>query len=174
MAGKSADFDAFYREYGRKLYGVAFRLVQNREDALDVLNEGFLRAYRHWKRFRGGAKVSTWLYRIIVNLSYDCLRKRSRTRHVQLFEDYDYKQYTYHGEREVMNKTLADQVKNEIASLTEKQRAVFVLKIYEELPFKEIAEATSSRIGTVKATYFQALQKIRRNLREKGVMLHDV
>jgi len=174
MRGQNEEFDAFYREYGRRLYAVAFRLVQNREDALDILHDSFVRAYRHWKRFRGSSKVSTWLYRIVVNLSYDCLRKRSRNRHLELFDHYDYRKESYDGERAIATKTLADQVRAGVETLTEKQKAVFVLKVYEELSFQEIAQATASRIGTVKATYFQALQKVRRYLKEQGVNLDGV
>jgi len=174
MRQKSEEFDAFYREYGRRLYAVAFRLVQNKEDALDILHDSFLRAYRHWQRFRGRAKVSTWLYRIVVNLSYDLLRRRSRTKHLELLDHYDYRKDFYDGEKAVVRKTLAEQVNAALEVLTERQKAVFVLKVYEELSFQEIAAATSSRIGTVKATYFQALQKVRRCLKEQGVRLHEM
>ena len=146
-------------------------MVQNHSDALDIVQEGFLRAYKNRDKFKGNSKISTWLYRIITNLSYDFLRKRSKEKKMELFENYGIKSSTFSGENRIIQQDILDKVKEEIETLTPKQKMVFILKTYEGLPYKEIARITHSRIGTVKATYFQTIQKIRKNLvKKKGVM----
>ncbi len=170
----SADFDSFYREYAPKLFGVAYRMVRNQTDALDIVQESFLRAYNNWNKFKGKSKLSTWLYRIILNYSYDFLRKRNRQKRADMPEGYEGRTETFDGERQVRQSELADKVKAEIEHLTVKQKTIFVLKTYEELSYQEIAEVVHSRIGTVKATYFQSVQKIRKRLKEQGTLSHGL
>lgn len=172
--GKNTDFDECYRRCTPNLYRVAFRLVQNHADALDVVQESFYRAYKNWSRFRGQARVSTWLYRIAVNLSYDLLRRRTKVKKMELFENYGFKSDVYDGEKAVARDGILAKVQEEIAGLTPKQKKVFILKTYEELPYLEIARITRSRVGTVKATYFQAVQKLRKKLKAKGVVGNDL
>lgn len=85
---KKSNFELYYREYAQKLYGVALRMVNNHEDAMDIVQECFLKAYQKWNSFRGDATVSTYLYRIAVNLSYDFLRKKTKERRVELKEEF--------------------------------------------------------------------------------------
>jgi len=168
---KIQDFDACYRENAQRMYGVAFRMVQNHFDALDIVQEGFLRAYKSWDKFKGNSKISTWLYRIITNLSYDFLRKKNREKKMEFFENCGMKSFTFSGENRIIQQNILAKVKEEIETLTPKQKMVFILKTYEDLSYKEIAKITHSRIGTVKATYFQTIQKLRKNLvKKKGVM----
>lgn len=174
MASKKADFDTFYRQEAQKFYATAYRMTQNHQDALDIVQETFLHGYRGWERFEGNAKATTWLYRILLNLCYDLLRKRSRERRVELPGEIEHPGEVYDGEHSVRVSETAARIREVVAELTLKQRTVFVLKTYQELPYKEIAELTRSRIGTVKATYFQAVQKVRRKLKERGVIRHEL
>ena len=171
---KEVLFRRLYRDHAQQLYGVAYRMVQNREDASDIVQEVFRKAYCGWHTFLGTARVSTWLYRIAVNLSYDLLRRRQRRKVERLDPTFDIKGSHFSGEKEVREQDILDHVKEEIERLTEKQKLVFILRTYQELPYKEIAQITRSRIGTVKATYFQTMEKIRRNLKQKGVLDHAV
>ncbi len=167
---KKEQFDIFYREYADRLYSVAIRMVRNHDDALDIVQECFLRAYEKWDNFRGNAKVSTYLYRIVMNLSYDLLKRKNRDSGLELKEGIVKDTSTYDGEKEIRNRDLLKKIDEEIEKLTPKQKAIFILKTYQQLSYKEIAKISNSKIGTIKATYFQTLQKIRKNLKEKGVI----
>jgi len=161
---KKIVFEGFYRDYAGKLYGVAFRMVNNRQDAMDIVQESFIRAYKNWEKFRNESAVSTWLYKITLNLSYDFLKKRSRDGILPIEKDFEDRRLDECHEKDIINADIVDSIKKEIDNLTPKQKTVFILKCYEELTYEEIARITNSRVGTVKATYFQVLQKIRKNL----------
>lgn len=160
---KKRVFEEYYRDNAGKLYGVAFRMVNNRQDAMDIVQESFVRAYQNWEKFRNEAAVSTWLYKITLNLSYDFLKKRSRDGVLPIEKDFEDKRL-HIGERDIINSDISDEIKKKINNLTPKQKMVFILKCYEELTYEEIARITKSRVGTVKATYFQVIQKIKKNI----------
>ena len=170
----TGSFDEFYKQYAQKSYSLAFRMVYNHEDALDIVQEGFYRAYRSRGKFKGNSKVSTWLYRIIVNLCYDLLRRRQKEKRVEYDENYGVKKTVFNSEKKVMQDDMVDKIKKEVETLPPRQKTVFILKTYEELAYKEIANIMHSRIGTVKATYFQTVQKLRKNLREKEVIKNEM
>ena len=110
------------------------------------------------------------MYRITLNLSLDFLRKRSKNGCLPIEKDFE-DDRLYFGEQDIINSDMANIIKREVEGLTPKQKKVFILKCYEEFTYKEIAGITNSRIGTVKATYFQAVQKIKKNLGgKKNVM----
>ncbi len=171
---KNPEFDVYYRQLAPKLFGVAFRMLQNQSDALDVVQECFLRAFRSWEKFRSRSKVSTWLYRITMNLCYDQLRKRNRERRIENADSYQIKSDNFNGEWNLRQEKLVNQVKEEMEKLTPKQKTIFILRLYEELPYAEIARITRSRVGTVKATFFQTVLKLRKGLKEKGVIKNEM
>ncbi|HOL66606.1 MAG TPA: RNA polymerase sigma factor [bacterium] len=168
------DLDVCYREFAPRLFAVAYRILQNQTDALDVVQECFLRAFRNRKKFEARARVSTWLYRITVNLCYDLLRKRTREKKIEYLDNYDIKSVPFDGEKNLQQEKLVGQIKQEMKKLTPKQRTVFILRLYEALPYNEIARITRSRVGTVKATYFQSVMKLRRLLRQRGVLKNEM
>lgn len=170
MMPRKEDFDSFYREYAGRLFATAYRMVRNQQDALDIVQESFLRAYNARDRFEGRSRVSTWMYRIVANLSYDMLRRRAREKRAEEPERFDPPGETYDGERAVRKSEMLAHVEEAIATLTPRQKLIFVLKTYQELSYPEIAEITRSRVGTIKATYAQSVEKLRRELRRKGVM----
>lgn len=162
--------------YANKIYGVAYKMVNNHEDAVDIVQEVFLRAYRNWNNFKGLSKFSTYLYRIAVNLSYDFLRRKNKMKRV---DDLNYENiYSLNPstdfEKNVKNREIVNEIEKEINNLTEKQKIVFILKTFEELTYEEIAKILKKRVGTIKATYFQSLQKIRENLKNKGVIKNEM
>ncbi|HOM26282.1 MAG TPA: RNA polymerase sigma factor [bacterium] len=169
-------FEEYYIMYANKIYGIAFRMVNNHSDALDIVQESFLRAYKNWNNFKGLSKFSTYLYRIAVNLSYDFLRKKNR---IKKIENYNYENIFHNSNRKNFDDCIRcgdmiEEIKKEIDNLTERQKTVFILKTYEELTYEEIANILKSRVGTIKATYFQSLQKIRENLKKKGVIKNEM
>lgn len=166
MKNKTAEFDEHYRMFAQKLYGLAFKMVNNQQDALDIVQESFTKAYRNWGKFRGDSAVSTWLYKITLNLSYDFLKKRSRLNFLHIDKDFEDRRIVP-DDRRIMDSDRMEKIKREINNLTPKQKAIFILKSYDELTYKEIARITNSRVGTIKATYFQVIQKIKKNVGEK-------
>ena len=98
---KKTGFDACYRMYAQKMYGLAFKMVHNRQDALDIVQESFIRAYENWHKFRGDSAVSTWLFKITLNQSYDYLRKRQREKTVEMDRDFEDRR-KYFGEAKII------------------------------------------------------------------------
>ncbi|MCM8784857.1 MAG: RNA polymerase sigma factor [Candidatus Omnitrophica bacterium] len=169
-------FEEYYLTYANKIYGLAFRLLNDHNDALDIVQESFFRAYKKKNSFKGLSKFSTYLYRIAVNLSYDFLRKKSK---IKKIENLNYENFPFYSNKRnfedcIRCDDIAEQIEKEVDNLTEKQKIVFILKTYEEFTYQEIANILKSRIGTVKATYFQSLQKIRENLKKKGVIKNEM
>ena len=167
---KKEKFDKFYREYREKLYSVAFRMVGNQEDAIDIVQESFTKAFQKWDSFRGEAKFYTWIYRIVINLSYDYIRRRKKIKTGEIEENVVRIKEKVESDKMVILKDIRKEIQKEIENLTPKQKSIFILKTYEELPYKEIARIVKSKEGTVKATYFQTVEKLRRNLKKKGVL----
>ena len=162
--GEAAAFEEFVHRHQRKVYRVAFRFFQNRVDAEEMVQEVFVRAHRELSRFRGGAQVGTWLYRIAVNACLDRKRHLDTRREVPLDEASGEvagspDPFTWAASRE-----FADRVARAMEELPPRQRAVLILRIYEELSLQEIADVVESPLGTVKANYHYALLKVRRAL----------
>ncbi len=170
------NFEECYIKYANKIYGVAYKMVNNHQDAVDIVQEVFLRAYKNWNNFKGLSQISTYLYRIAVNLSYNFLKKRKRFKKIENKDFENWQKFSSNVKFEdcVRDEELVDEIKKEIDNLTEKQKAIFILKTFEELKYEEIANILKKRVGTVKATYFQALQKIRENLKKKGVIKNEL
>ena len=169
MNKKTAEFDEYYRMFAQKLHGLAFKMTGNRQDALDIVQESFIKAYGNWEKFRGDSAVSTWFYRITLNLSYDFLKKRSRANILPVEKDFEDKRVVP-DDRRVMESDRIEKIRKEIENLTPKQKSIFILKSYDELTYKEIAKIMHSSVGTIKATYFQSVQKIRKNMEGKNGM----
>ena len=148
--------------YQQSIYHYIRRLVVSHDDAEDVLQEVFIRVYRHWGQFREDSSLSTWIYRIATNESLRWLNRR-RQEGVVSAEDV---------QEELMNKLKASDYidyENELAvkfqeallSLPEKQRLVFNLRYYDELDYEEIARILDCKIDTLKVNYHYAKEKIK-------------
>ncbi len=170
------DFKSCYIKYANKIYRVAYKMLNNHEDAVDVVQEVFLRAYKNWNNFKGLSKMSTYLYRIAVNLSYDYFRRKSKEKKIENlnYENLASLSFKNDFDTKFRNERIINEIKEEIDKLTEKQKTVFILKTYEELTYEEIAKILRKRVGTIKATYYQTLQKIRDNLKKKGVIKNEM
>jgi RNA polymerase sigma-70 factor (ECF subfamily) len=159
--GEREAFDRLVARYQRDIYRLCFRYVNNHEDASDMAQEAFLRAYRALAKFRGESAFSTWLYRIAVNT---CLNFRAarRPRTEELPESLaDPLPAAFD---QVANEDEARRVREAVRRLPEKQRATLILKIYQELTHEEVARILGTTVGTVKANLFHALGNLRRAL----------
>jgi RNA polymerase sigma-70 factor (ECF subfamily) len=143
---------------------VCYRFVGNHEDASDLAQEAFIRAYRSLGGFRGQSAVSTWLYRIAVNLCLNRVSaKASSLEHRPYREQIDPRIET--ADAALVRAERAAEVRAAIARLPKKQRATLVLRVYHELPHQEIAAILGTSVGAAKANFFHALANLKRLLR---------
>jgi RNA polymerase sigma-70 factor, ECF subfamily len=165
LAGRPGAFDVIVERHRRPVYQLCYRFVGNHEDASDLSQDVFLRAYRGLAKFRGGSSLATWLYRIGVNLCLNRVgRKTSPT------EAIDEQQYIDTRSESASDRVLREergvQVRKAIALLPPKQRATLILRMYHELSHEEIAGVLGSSVGAVKANFFHALGNLKKHLGE--------
>jgi len=153
----------------RRLYRVVLAYVRNVDDAQDVLQETFVKAYRHAARWDGSAEVGRWLTRIAVNQSIDRYRREKRrvaTTEPLAEGDHDDRvaDTDPSPERRVASAQAGARIAAALGALPERQRAVFVLRHYEEMSLKEIGRTLGLRLGTVKSSLHRAIQGLRQRL----------
>jgi len=159
--GEREAFDRLVERYQRDVYRLCYRYVNNHDDANDMAQEVFLKAYRALGRFRGESAFSTWLYRIAVNtcLSFRSSRRPEAEEVAEALPDASPGALAQ-VEREETSRIVRDAVRR----LPEKQRATLILKVYHDLSHEEVATILGSTVGTVKANLFHALGNLRRLL----------
>jgi len=172
---KAGDLNAF-REvvdlHKERVYRAAYDMVGTREDAEDVCQEVFLKAYRSLDGFRGESKVSTWLYRITMNACHDLMSRKAykTTRPSDDLEHPASGDPMFHDRRSSSPGTRAEasvigeHIEQALGTLTPRERSVFVLRHYEDLSMKEIAGILKITDGTVRSTLFRALQRLQKEL----------
>ena len=170
IGGDSDSFNELVLRWERPIYALAYRTIGREEDARDVCQETFLRAFRALPGFRGQAKFSSWLYRIALNLCRDWVRRERRTPVVQAPEDIDLLDLAAAAEPAesiedlVARKDLSRLVERAMAKLPEEQRTAIILKEYHGLTFQEISELVGCPLSTVKTRLYQGLAVLRREL----------
>jgi RNA polymerase sigma-70 factor (ECF subfamily) len=175
---RGGDLDSFNQlvmRWERPIYALAYRVIGREEDARDVAQETFLRAFRALGGFKGQAKFSSWLYRITLNLCRDWIRRERRTPVAQPPEGVDLVELagespsTESIEDLVSRKELGRAVARAMANLPDEQRTAIILKEYHGLTFQEIAELLDCPLSTVKTRLYQGLTVLRRQLASAGV-----
>ena len=175
MAGDVDSFNQLVLRWERPIYALAYRVIGREEDARDVAQETFLRAFRALSGFKGQAKFSSWLYRITLNLCRDWIRKEKRTPVSQAPEGIDIIELAGEGtpaesiEQLVGRRELGRAVSKAMAMLPEEQRTAIILKEYHGLTFQEIADMLDCPLSTVKTRLYQGLGVVRKQLEEAGV-----
>ena len=170
IRGDADSFNELVLRWERPIYALAYRTIGREEDARDVCQETFLRAFRALPGFRGQAKFSSWLYRIALNLCRDWVRRERRAPVVQPPEDVDLMEMAAAAEPSesiedlVARKDLTRLVEAAMALLPEEQRTAIVLKEYHGLTFQEIADLLGCPLSTVKTRLYQGLSVLRREL----------
>ena len=169
-------FEMLVREYEKNVYNLALRMVGNSEDAADMSQEAFIKAYNSLNSFRGDSKFSVWLYRIVSNVCLDFIRSRKRKQTVSLsVEDdngedveLDIADDTQLPERLMDKQLTRDAVRRGLASLPPGQRQILLLREIQGLSYDEIAEVLNVEAGTVKSRIFRARKKLSAFLLEDG------
>ena len=163
LRGQTAAFDVIVERHRRSVYLLCYRFVSNHEDASDLSQDVFLRAYRGLRSFRGQSSLATWLYRIGVNV---CLNRVSAKK--PLSESIEERQFVDETAESAPDRLLKDErgarVRAAIAQLPRKQRATLVLRMYHEMSHQEIADVLGSSVGAVKANFFHALGNLKKML----------
>lgn len=176
QAGSRAAFDALIRQYDQAVLRIALRLTGSEQDAQDIHQEAFLKAYRYLGNFRFECSFYTWIYRIATNLCLDHLRRRKSRREDQAVV------VDGHGEekdlllnvtdirsgadpaRELERKILGERIQEALGRLTPRERMVFELKHYQGLKLRAIGEMLETTEETAKNTLFRATRKLRTHL----------
>jgi RNA polymerase sigma-70 factor (ECF subfamily) len=172
--GDLESFNQLILRWERPIYALAYRVIGREEDARDVVQETFLRAFRALPGFKGQAKFSSWLYRIALNLCRDWIRRRRRSPLVELPEGVDPVELATEAapaesiEELASRKELSEAVAEAMSLLPEEQRTAIILKEYHGMTFQEIADLQGCPLSTVKTRLYQGLAVLRRNLERSG------
>ena len=169
--GDQRAFGVLVERHSRSVFRLAFRMTQNEQDAEDLVQETFLKAYKQLHRFDGRSAFGTWLYRIAANCSFDLIRSRKNRRERQTAltsETTDWLDRVAapdpSPERLARSGQLASLLKPALAQLTELERTAFVLRHYEGRGIEEIAGVLGVQTNAAKHSIFRAVQKLRRAL----------
>ncbi len=165
LEGEQWAFDRLMNLHQKKVYRIALGILGDHDEAADVVQEVFIRAFRSLKDFKFQSRFSTWLHRIAVNYSISRIRRRKLHDHLSLSE-VSHRLTSSLGRpgRELALKNLGAEIESAVASLPPKQRAIFVMHYQEELPHKEIARIMGRSEGAIKSSYCQAVKKLRKRL----------
>ena len=173
-AGDLESFNQLVRRWERPIFALAYRTLGREEDARDVVQDAFLRAYRGLPRFKGEAKFSSWLYRITLNLCRDWIRRERRAPIVPTPAGADPNAFadeqvspSVSVEELGGRRQMSDAVARALAELPEDQRTAILMKEYHGLTFQEIADTLQCPLSTVKTRLYQGLSVLRRRLERR-------
>ncbi|HEX6467094.1 MAG TPA: sigma-70 family RNA polymerase sigma factor [Terriglobales bacterium] len=176
--GSRAAFEELVRHYDHSVLRLALHLTGSEQDAQDIYQEAFLKAYRHLGNFRFECSFYTWMYRIVTNLCLDQIRRKKTRREDSAVvrddsgEEYDLldnvadKRPGANPERDLMRRELGGKIRRALEKLTPRERMVFELKHYQGLKLRTIGEMLNTTEETAKNTLFRATQKLRGTLAE--------
>lgn len=168
LGGDANAFETLVLEYEKNVYNIAMRMTGNSEDAADMTQEAFIKAYNSLQSFRGDSKFSVWLYRIVSNVCLDFLRSKNRRPTVSLsVEDddgedaqLDVADESQSPELLLDRKLTRDSVRRGLDSLPPDYRQILLLREIQGLSYDEIAQALSLEVGTVKSRIFRARKRL--------------
>ena len=172
-AGDMSAFDKLVEMYRKQIYHLAYQMTGNHEDAEDISQEAFIRAYKSIGKFKEKSKFFTWLQRIAINLSINHLKKVSRYEHTHIDEERLDSEgcplisgWENNPQKVIEAKELAQRIKEAMDSLPIGERVVFILRVNQELSYKKIAKTLSCPVGTVMSRLNRARTKLRDKLKD--------
>ena len=176
---KAGDHDAFrhlVERHSRSVFRLAYRFTGDEQDAEDVVQETFLRAFREIRRFEARSSFATWLYRITVNCSHDLLRQRPKAGTRPSLDDPDLRVAAGLADssaaaepmRELTSRRIDERVRAAMDALSGQERSAFVMRHYEGLSIEEIGGVLNLNASAAKHSIFRAVQKLRRSLEPLG------
>jgi len=159
-ATKEAAYTSLIRKYQEKLYWHVRRIVVQHEDANDVLQNAFIRVWNALENFREDSQLYTWLYRIATNESLSFLEQKKRKSAVSLSDDENSLTGSIKADKDFDPSKIEWKLQLAIQQLPEKQRVVFSLRYYDEMPYHEMSKVLDTSEGALKASYHHAVKKI--------------
>ena len=173
LQGDNDAFAQLVEAYQDRVYGLCLRMVSDREDAQDLAQEAFVRAWRGLKFYKHEAAFSTWLYRLTSNVCIDFLRQKKRRSALSLTsaeeeEQIDIPDPSPQPEELVMQQQRKEAVAEAMSQLEDEFRLVLTLRVVQERSYEEIAEIMDLKVGTVKSRLARAREKLRKILMKNG------
>ena len=176
-ADRNLDFDALVQKYEKKIFNVIYRFLGDYEDAVDLTQETFISAYKHYDRFRGDSKVFTWLYQIARNLCINKVRQRDRQRVLRVESldqprDFDTDEgmtrevpdWTHSPQTVLEDKELRQRILAAVDTLPPDYKEVVILREFQDMTYNEIVAATGLSLENVKTRLSRARAMLRRKL----------
>jgi RNA polymerase sigma-70 factor (ECF subfamily) len=168
LSGDTDAFEALVLENRRQVYNLALKMTKNEQDAYDLSQEAFLKAFRSLDKFRGDSKFSVWLYRLTSNLCLDFLRAQKRREKVSLSYENDEDEQQeleipderFSPERILEQNNLRESISSALDALPEDYRSIIVMREMDGLSYDEISARTGLELGTVKSRIFRARKKL--------------
>ncbi len=153
-------FNQVIATYSEPLYWQIRRMVHTHDDANDLLQNTFMKAWQSLGNFRGDAKLSTWLYKIAINESISFLERERKRKNYSLDDEESHLVSLIEADEHIDGDDLALKLRKAIASLPEKQRLVFNMKYYDEMKYEDMSQVLGTSVGALKASYHLAVKKI--------------
>lgn len=170
-AGDSAAFEQLVSQYEKLVYSVTFRMTGNREDALDLSQETFIKVWKSLAFFKFESSFSTWIYRIAGNVCLDFLRRQKRVRSLTVSDEevqLDLPDERQDPERTVMELADQQELSAALSTLEPEYRAALTLRAVAGLSYQEIADALNIQTGTVKSRISRGRERLRKKLAGRG------
>lgn len=161
-------FGEVIKDYSEPLYWQIRRLVESHDDANDILQNTFLKAWTNLENFRGDAKLSTWLFKIAINESVTFLAKERKRQGMSLDDQESALVNTIEADEYFDGDRLEKQLRKAVASLPEKQRLVFNMKYYDDMKYEQISDILGTSVGALKSSYHLAVKKIEQYINENN------
>jgi RNA polymerase sigma-70 factor, ECF subfamily len=160
-SGNEPAFNELVKRYHNRLYFIVKKMVENHDDADDILQDVFIKVYKSLRDFRGESNFYTWLYRIAVNYSINFLNKKK----IKNFFRYDDLIRPMVSNEPIPDEILekheqSAMIEKAIQSLPKMQKMTFIMRYYDEMPYEEISKILKKSVGALKANYFHAFKKI--------------
>lgn len=159
-------FNQLVRKYQQKVYWLVRKMVVDHDDANDITQDTFIKAWTALEKFRGDSKFYTWLYRIASNEAINFLNKKRKRFFIPIHDIENELSEKLEADPLLSGDVIQLKLQKALLKLPEKQRLVFNLKYFEELPYEEISEITGTSVGALKASYHWATKKIEDYLNE--------
>ena len=159
-------FGEVIARYSEPLYWQIRRMVPGHDDANDLLQNTFLKAWTSIENFRGAAKLSTWLYKIAINESLSFLEKERKHANVSMDDEATHLIHAIEADTNIDGDELKLKLRKAIAMLPEKQRLVFNMRYYDEMKYEQISNILGTSVGALKASYHLAVKKIEQYFEE--------
>ncbi len=153
-------FAKLVSEYSERLYWQIRKMVLSHDDANDILQDVFIKAWTNIDNFRGESKLTTWLYRIAINESITFLNKKRNQSNISMDDENSFLLNTLEGDDYFDGDEAQKLLQQAILTLPDKQRLVFQMKYFDEMKYEDMSDILGTSVGALKASYHHAVKKI--------------